>query len=101
MYHCEPIKKLCIDYGKVKKKMFAICMIKSNKISNNLKIKEKNQDDELWPHVCLNLPAALLFEPVHTPWLLPYLSPLFFNSPCLKDHVFSSLPNQMASALDL
>ena len=43
MYHCEPIKKLCIDYGKVKKKMFAIRMIKSNKTSNNLKIKEKSR----------------------------------------------------------
>ena len=35
-------------------------MIKANKTSNNLKIKE-NQDGELWPHVCPNPPAAVLF----------------------------------------
>lgn len=43
-----------------KEKMFVICTIKSNKTSTNLKIKG-NQDGELWPHVCPNPPAALLF----------------------------------------
>lgn len=33
----------------------------------------------------LTLLQPFFLVPAHTPWLLPYLSPLFSNLPCLKD----------------